>query len=116
MQDIYFSIDFGPAQIDAVLSNAFNDVRPFVSKDGLEVFFDSNRPGTLGLQDIWTARRENTSEAWSTPTHLDAPINSPAMEARPTLSRDGSILLFGSSRAGGDGLSDIYVTTREKLN
>ena len=113
LQDIYFSVDSGPAQLDYALSNAFNDVRPNVRKDGLEVVFDSNRTGSLGAQDIWTATRETTADVWSTPTHLGS-INSSAMDARPSLSRDGFTMFFGSSRAGGEGGSD-NITTREKL-
>jgi Tol biopolymer transport system component len=115
LQDIYFSVDSGPAQLDSALSNSFNDVRPYVRKDGLEIVFDSNRTGTLGLQDIWTASRETTADDWSTPTNLGPVINSPAMEARATLSRDGLTMFFGSNRAGTQGGSDIYVTSREKL-
>ena len=94
LQDIYFSVDFGPAQLDTGLSNAFNDVRPNVRKDGLEVVFDSNRPGGFGLQDIWTSTRESTADAWSTPTNLGPTINSVAMDARATLSRDGLSMLL----------------------
>ncbi|NIQ56041.1 MAG: TolB-like protein, partial [Gammaproteobacteria bacterium] len=36
-------------------------------------------------------------------------VNSAASESRPTLSRDGRRLIFGSSRAGGEGSSDIYL-------
>jgi Tol biopolymer transport system component len=120
-QDLYFSVDFRPAQLDARLSNAFNDVRPNVRKDGLEVVFDSNRPGSFGQQDIWTASRESTADEWSTPTNLGPLVNSTAMEARATLSRDGLTMFFGSNRSGSEptptGLpsSDIYVTAREQL-
>ena len=114
-QDIYFSVDFGPAQLDSGLSDASNDVRPNVRKDGLEIVFDSNRAGSFGMQDIWTASRETTADQWSTPTNLGPLINTAFMEARATLSRDGFTMYFGSNRVGGDGLSDIYVTSREKL-
>jgi Tol biopolymer transport system component len=114
-QDIYFSVDFGPAQLAPALNTAANDVRPNVRKDGREVFFDSTRSGGSGGMDIWTASRETTGVDWSTPTNLGPFINSAGTEARATLSRDGLTLLFGSNRSGGDGLSDIYVTTREKI-
>jgi Tol biopolymer transport system component len=121
-QDIYFSVDFGPAQLASELSTTFNDVRPNVSKDGLEIVFDSNRPvGGFGMMDLWTATRETTADAWSTPTNLGPLVNTPSNEARPTLSRDGLTLFFGSNRPGSEpapsGLpsSDIYMTTREKL-
>jgi len=115
LNDIYFSVDFGPAQLAPGLNNAFNDVRPNVRKDGLEIVFDSNRPGSFGMQDIWRASRNTTADDWSTPTNLGPLINSAAMEARATLSRDGMTMYFGSNRAGTEGLSDIYMTSREKL-
>lgn len=115
-QDIYFSINFGPAQLAPGLNTAFNDVRPYVRKDGLEIVFDSNRLGGFGLLDIYTASRETTAADWSPPTNLGPHINSVANEARPTLSRDGLIMFFGSNRIGFEGpLSDIYMTTREKV-
>lgn len=115
LQDIYYSVDFGPAQLAPGLNTASNDVRPNVRKDGHEIVFDSTRPGGFGLDDIWTASRETTAADWSTPTHLGPLINSAARETRATLSRDGLTMFFASTLAGGDGLSDIYVTSREKL-
>ncbi|MEP6922209.1 MAG: hypothetical protein ABI967_13865 [bacterium] len=115
LQDIYFSVDFGPAQPVPGLNTAFNDVRPNVRKDGTEIVFDSTRPGGSGQDDIWTAGRETTADDWSMPTNLGSGINSPARETRATLSKDGMTMFFASNRAGGDGLSDIYLTTREKL-
>ena len=120
-QDIYFSVDFGPAQLVPELNTTFNDVRPNVRKDGLEIVFDSTRPGSILQDDIWTASRETTADVWSTPTHLGAPINSAARETRATLSRDSFTMYFSSNRPGsepspgGQASSDIYVTTREKL-
>jgi Tol biopolymer transport system component len=114
-QDIYFSVNFGPAQLAPGLNTAFNDVRPNVRKDGREIVFDSNRPGGFGLLDIYTASRETTDDDWSSPTNPGSPINSALNDARPTLSRDGLTMYFGSNRSGGDGQSDLYVTTRDKL-
>ena len=114
-QDIYSSVDFGSAQLVLELNTTFNDVRPNVRKDGLEIVFDSNRVGGFGLLDIYTASRETTADPWSSPTNMGPLINSVANDARPTLSRDGLTMYFGSNRAGGDGMSDIYLTSRDKL-
>ena len=115
--DIYFSLNFGTAQLAPGLNTANDDSRPNVRKDGREVVFDSTRPGTLGsLPDIWTAKRDSISEDWPEPQHLDAPINSTAAETRATLSWDGYTMLFGSTRPGSEGSADVYLTTREKVN
>jgi Tol biopolymer transport system component len=113
--DIYFSMNFGPAQLAPGLNTASDDSRPNVRKDGREIVFDSTRAGTLGGPDIWTAKRESVYDDWPSPTHLDAPINSAANETRATLSWDALTMVFGSTRTGSEGSTDVYVTTRDKL-
>ena len=90
--------------------------QPNVRRDGLELFFFSNRPGSLG-NDIYSASRGSTGDDWATPVNLGPAVNgvTPSSETRPSLSWDGTTLYFGSNRAGGDGDADHYVTTRERL-
>lgn len=106
---------FGPAELVPGANSADQDGQPNVRRDGLELFFFSNRAGTLGMADIYAATRETTREPWSTPFNLGPNVNSAAAETRPSLSWDGTTLYFGSTRAGGDGSADHYVTTRERL-
>jgi Tol biopolymer transport system component len=117
--DIYVSAfdgqSFGGPELVAGLNTSSHDFRPNLRRDGLEIFLDSNRPGGLGDFDIWTATRESTSAAWSTPTNLGAGVNTPAGEHRPSLSWDGTTLYFGSNRSGSEGNLDLYVTTRSKI-
>ena len=117
--DIYVSAEladgsFGPATPVAGLNSANDDFRPNVRKDGLEVVFDSNRPGTLGGQDIWSATRDSVDEPWSAPIDLTT-VNSPANETRASLSWDGRTLTFGSNRVGTEGMADVYESTREQV-
>lgn len=115
LQDIYYSVNYGPAQLaPGALNTAFDDARPNVRSDGLEIVFDSTRPGTLGGPDIWTATRPSTNAPWSAPVHLKK-LSSPAPDTRASLSWDGTYLLFGSARVGGEGQADIYVSKRRKL-
>ncbi len=110
-QDIYASVNFGPARPVSELNTEFDDARPNVSANGRQIVFDSTRPGTLGGPDIWTARRDTDTGPWTNVRHVPG-INSAAAETRATLSYDRSLMLFGSSRPGGEGLTDIYVTRR----
>lgn len=111
-QDIFRSIGFGTPQAVEALNTEFSDARPNVRKDGLEIVFDSDRPGGQGDSDIWTASRSSVSDPWGTPEPITQ-INSAAAESRATISWDGHTIVFGSSRDGGEGASDIYVATRD---
>jgi WD40-like Beta Propeller Repeat len=115
--DVYASprltgMTFGPARAVAELNSSGNDIQPNVRKDGLEVFFSSNRTGTLGGQDIWSATRASFDAPWSAPVNLGGAINTGAAETRPSLSWDARGLLFGRA-PGPEGMSDIYFSTRE---
>jgi len=92
-----------------------NDIQPNVRKDGLEVVFSSNRDGGLGAQDIWVATRNAFGAPWSTPVNVGAGVNTPAAESRPSLSKNARQLLFGRT-PGPEGIGDIYVSTRSKVN
>lgn len=120
--DIYVSpfdgVSFGAPALAPGLNSAQDDFRPNVRRDGLEIFFDSNRPGFIGATanlDIWTSTRASTSDPWSAPTNLGSAVNSSANDLRASLSWDGTTLYFGSPRAGGEGSQDLYVTTRPKV-
>lgn len=114
--DVYVSTfdgaTFAAPALAPGLNTAQNDLRPNLRRDGLEIFFDSNRPGGIGQLDLWTATRTSTSAPWSSPTNLGSAVNSAVNDLRPTLSWDGATLYFGSVRAGGEGSQDLYVTTR----
>lgn len=116
--DLYLSRSHGgafrPAEAISELNTGAADAHPNLRRDGLEIFFFSNRPGALG-NDIYSATRTRTEDPWSTPVNLGPNVNSAASETRPSLSWDGTTLYFGSTRAGGEGDSDHYVTTRERL-
>jgi WD40-like Beta Propeller Repeat len=118
--DIYVSEQsadgtFGaPSPVTALNSPTANDIQPNVRKDGLEVVLSSDRAGTLGGQDVWAATRDSVGDPWSAPVDLGAAVNTGASETRPSLSWRADQLLFGRA-PGPEGMSDIYVTTREKL-
>jgi hypothetical protein len=105
---------FGPAEAVVELNTSAAEGQPSLRRDGLEIFFFSNRAGAQG-NDIYSATRASTSDPWSTPVNLGSNVNSAASETRPSVSWDGTSLYFGSNRAGGDGDSDHYVSTRERL-
>jgi hypothetical protein len=111
-QDIYVSHmrsdgTFGPGTEVPGLNTASNDQMPNVSRDGREIVFSSDRPGTIGAMDVYSATRSSTTGAWSAPVNLGSNVNTTAAETRPSLSGDGLRLHFGR-------LGDILVAERVK--
>ena len=91
---------------------AVTDAHPSVRIDGREIYFYSNRAGSLGASDLWRSTRRSVHEPWSTPENLGPPLSSAANDIQPTLSYSGRTLVFASTRTGSLGGSDIWMSTR----
>jgi len=94
------------------INTTANEAQPNVRLDGREIFFWSDRAGTLGMADIYSSTKKWSADTWATPQNLGPNVNSDLAETRPSLSLDGRTLYFGSTRVGGEGQADIYVTRR----
>jgi Tol biopolymer transport system component len=107
---------FGPAELVPELSSPLVDLRPALRHDGLEVYLNSNRVGTLGGFDLWVSTRGNILGNWSTPVNLGNTINTGSSEMFPALSSDGKTLYFNSERIKDPPSEDLdlYMTTRTK--
>jgi len=141
--DIYASTlqpdgTFGQAQLVFEVSSPSNEQHPSISRDGLEMYFVSDRPGSTpnpdsGVSgppgqpslDIWVSARASTSDPWGTPVNLDAVnqaqggpvVNSPFFDGSPSLSFDGTEMFFHSAHRQGSqsAFFDIWKITRTKL-
>jgi hypothetical protein len=105
---------FGPASLVSELNSPGNEQHPSIRFDGLEVFFFSPRPVSLGGPDLWSATRQTVFDPWSTPTNLGPTVNSALAEVQPYIASDRRTLFFQSDRPGGFGSQDIWVTSRLK--
>src|SRR5262245_31938460 len=76
-----------------------SDMRPGITKDGLSLYFESDRPGGCGGFDIWVSHRATRDSDWAEPVNLGCTINSSANDSAPNLSTDGHTLFFHSFRA-----------------
>ncbi len=90
------------------------DFNPFISRDGLSLYFASDRPGGFGGFDIWVSERPSVSDPWGEPQNLGPNVNTPSTENSPALSPDGRRLYFQSDRPGGFGKLDLYVSERRR--
>jgi OmpA-OmpF porin, OOP family len=85
----------------------YNEMTPYLASDGETLYFSSNRPGGLGDNDIWMAKRlDKTWTKWSEPVNLGSPINTEDWDAFFTLDAGGEYAYMTTSLSG-YGESDI---------
>jgi outer membrane protein OmpA-like peptidoglycan-associated protein len=89
------------------LNTPQNEGAQTLASNGNYMFFTAcDRPGALGSCDIYFS--VFTDGRWSKPINLNSPVNSGFWESQPSISADGRVLFFSSSRPGGFGGKDIY--------
>ena len=101
-----------PVNLGEDVNSGFEEFLPELSKNGLSLYFASNRPGPFDGEDLWVSRRESRDAPWGEPVNLGPSVNTGANERSPALSRDGHLLFFATNRAGGAGGIDIWVSWR----
>ncbi|MBX3234007.1 MAG: hypothetical protein KIT84_33295 [Labilithrix sp.] len=98
-----------PKQVDELASSAAEE-SVAVTADGLRVFFGSSRAGGLGEMDIWTARRDKDTDAWSN-IELVPNVNTAETDWPHWVSPDGCRLYLSSVGAQP---GDIKIATRPR--
>ena len=91
------------------LNTPSDELDPFLVADGLLLLFaPQGRAGGMGLQDLFSTTRANATAPFAAPTPL-ANVNTASVEADPSMTGDGLVLVFASDRSG---TSDLYYATR----
>ncbi len=83
----------------------------FITADGKELYFVSNRPGGFGRRDIYVCYKDAKGR-WGPPKNLGPKINTPWDEDAPYVSPDGKRLYFASNGPHSMGGFDIFVSYR----
>ncbi|WP_298328724.1 OmpA family protein [uncultured Dokdonia sp.] len=81
---------------------------PALSADGKTLYFSSDRPGSVGLSDIWKVAI-NGDGSFGEPENLGKPINTEGRDAFPFMSSTGNLYYASDGYPGLGGL-DIFVT------
>lgn len=130
-KEIYFTIQSPDEQVSKIafitqhknkwskpklvpFSSAHRDIEPFLSPDGLRLYFASNRPlqDTISESkdyDIWFVERKNMKDDWSKAINIGSPVNSEKDEFFPSVATNGN-LYFTSENNQSLGKDDIFVS------
>ena len=106
--------NFSEPRLIEEISTQDNEGVHTISADGRVLIFTAcNRRTNFGSCDLWYTLKR-TDGKWAIPVNMGNVVNSAAWDAQPSLSADGQTLYFSSTRQGGIGGRDIWVTKRNK--
>jgi len=114
--DLYYSVKSGsswntPINLGSMVNSAYNEISPFLTSDGLTMYFSSDRPGGSGGFDIWYSTRDTMQSSWNTPVNMTA-VNSSSNDFAASILYDNNLqmeFLYLTTERGG-GAWDIYYT------
>jgi hypothetical protein len=83
--------------------------RPVLTRDGLTIFFESDRLGDSS--DIFMAERKSSRDAFGTAQRVEQ-VSTRRNDVPGSLSYDGLTLFFSADRLGGPGAENLYFAKR----
>lgn len=92
------------------LESASAEGDPRIARDGLDIWFTSDRSPSAGGLDIWTSSRPARGMAWSAPVPVPE-LNTAVPDEGPAVERSELMMVLHSTRDGGGDI-DLYSTTR----
>lgn len=101
---------FGPAVLIDLMQSPILGT-PFISSDGLEIYFTLEGYGGPSARDLWVVWRQHRAEAFGARKPLDS-LNTISREHSPWLSYDRKTILFTTSRQTDASSSEIWWATR----
>ncbi len=109
--DIYFSSFNGTAwskivKLDKNIDTKYWESHGFVSDNGNQIIFASDRPGGFGGMDLYISNK--IKGGWSPAKNLGPEINTQFNEDRPFLINNGKILFFSSQGHENIGGYDLF--------
>jgi outer membrane protein OmpA-like peptidoglycan-associated protein len=96
-----------PMPLQGQVNTLYYEDSPFLSEDGMKLYFSSNGTGAIGGYDIFVADYNQSTNSWVNVRNLGYPFNSidDDFEFSITESNKG---YFSSNRLNGKGQFDIY--------
>ena len=75
--------------VGSPINTPYNDTYAILSRDGLTMYLTSDRPGSVGGDDLWFATRESVDAPWGDPQNMSV-LNTAAMDSLATIASTGA--------------------------
>lgn len=99
-----------PENLGPEINTPFDETTPFMSRDGLTMYFSSNNPEfTVGGFDVLKTFYQTSLERFSRPFNPGLPLNSAGDDTHFRLAPDTYTAFLSSDRKDGYGKRDIYI-------
>lgn len=96
-----------PKNLGPKVNTKYNEEGVFIAIDNKTLYFSSNGETSMGGYDVYSTTLDEKGN-WSTPIHLDYPLNTCGDELFYTTTIDGRRGYFTSFREDGFGEKDLY--------
>src|SRR5437667_5217740 len=90
-----------PVNLGPNINTASSERQVSITHQGLSLYFDSDRPGGIGSNDIYVSQRTSVNAPWGPARNLGPIINTTSREFAPNFSPDDHWIYFASDRPGG---------------
>lgn len=87
-----------PQKLPDVINTKYEEAYPFLSEDGISLYFSSKGHNSMGGYDIFRTVWDATNNTWSQPVNLDFPVNTPFDEIMYAVDRFNETAFFASTR------------------
>jgi len=110
---IYLSKNFNgrwlpPQKLDDKVNiPGYKSMHPFITPDGMKLFFSSNRPGGIGRMDLWYCEVDEKGNLGAA-INVGWPVNTKEDEVSPMYLEDEKSLYFSSNGHTGMGGLDVF--------
>jgi OmpA-OmpF porin, OOP family len=101
-----------PASVSDNINSNLQEGACSISADGRQLIFTMCGGITYGRCDLFESKRVGND--WTRPVNLGPLVNGSEWEGQPSLSADGRVLYFSSSRKGGLGGYDLWMTKKDE--
>ena len=97
-----------PQNLGPKVNGPYDEICPFLTWNGMTLFFSSNRPASLGGYDVFACKYDSETSSWANGENVFAPVNSPGDDINFRISPSGNSAAFSSNRREGLGGFDLY--------